>query len=77
MVLGDHGRKVLHPMTPFQRVALFPYGKLYKHSMYFRAICGVGVAVAAGWIYVIGYKGIDKHFITRYQLNGNIFPCQT
>lgn len=53
MVLGDHGRKFLYPYTLSQKFAHFPWKKLYNNSMYFRALCGTGVALSAGWLLVI------------------------
>ena len=53
MVLGDHGRKVLTPLTVTQSFARFPWAKFYKNSLYFRAMCGTGVVVASAWAYII------------------------
>ncbi len=53
MVLGDHGRKVLAPMTLTQEFAMFPWSKFYKNSTYFRFFCGTGLALATGWAYIV------------------------
>lgn len=53
MVLGDHGRKILYPMTISQQFAHFPWKKVYQNSMYFRAFCATGLAFGLGWTYII------------------------
>lgn len=53
MVLGDHGRKVLYPLTLSQRIATFPWAKMYKNSLYFRAFSATGLVLASAWAYII------------------------
>lgn len=62
MVLGDHGRRVLYPMSLSQHIASFPWRKFYHNSMYFRAFCATGLALATGWTYVI-LKGMPTLII--------------
>ncbi|CAF0937512.1 unnamed protein product [Brachionus calyciflorus] len=61
MVLGDHGRRVLYPMSLSQQFAAFPWKRLYGNSMYFRAFCATGLTLATGWAYII-LKGVDVSF---------------
>ena len=56
MVLGDHGRKFLAPMTFSQKVYAFPYAQFYKRQLYFRAMCGSGI-VLTGFLGWLMYKG--------------------
>ena len=63
MVLGDHGRKILAPMTMSQKFAHFPWAKMYHNSMYFRAMCGVGLVFAAGWSYILVRGTTSSFFI--------------
>jgi hypothetical protein len=56
MVLGEHGRRLLRPMTPLQCAVAFPWKRLYNHSIYFRMFSRVTVGMFCVWGY-IGYKG--------------------
>jgi len=60
MPLGDHGRKLLTPLTGVQKLASFPWGKYYKSSMYFRAWCGTALGIASVWTY-IALKGNQEY----------------
>ena len=60
MPLGDHGRKLLTPLTGVQKLAAFPWGKYYRSSMYFRAWCGTALTIASVWTY-IALKGNKKY----------------
>jgi hypothetical protein len=51
MVLGQHGRRFLYPLTATQRVVSFPWKKLYNQSLYFRMVARVSVFTAAAWAY--------------------------
>ena len=62
MVLGDHGRKLLRPLTPFQTFISFPWKRLYNHSIYFRQLSKIGVGVFLVWTYV-GFKGEMKKLL--------------
>ncbi len=59
MVLGDHGRKVLYPMSLAQRFAVFPWKRYYQNSLYFRSVCWCASVVGVGWVYVLA-KGIGS-----------------
>lgn len=56
MVLGNHGRRLLYPMTPLQGVLTLPWSKLYKQSLFFRTMTNVFAGTLAVFGYV-GYKG--------------------
>ncbi len=63
MVLGDHGRRVLYPMTFSQKLASFPWSKWYNSSMYFRAFCATGLTLAGVWS-VILLKGKSSFILS-------------
>ena len=60
MVLGQHGRRFLVPLTATQRLVSFPWKKLYHQSLLFRMLSRVSVGTVAAWAYV-DISGSDKN----------------
>ena len=63
MVLGDHGRKLLVPLTLTQQFAHFPWGKYYRNSMYFRAWCGTALGLSAVWAYILATGNLRSNLL--------------
>ncbi len=55
MVYGDHGRKVLHPMTTANYLAIFPFKEFYSKLLHFRILMRTGAVLLAGYGY-FAYK---------------------
>jgi hypothetical protein len=53
MVLGEHGKTVLRPMTLAQHFYSFPWKRFYNNSLYFKSVCGVAAVVGSFWAYAI------------------------
>lgn len=57
MVYGDHGRKLLHPLTTLNRVAVFPWAEFYSKLLHFRIFMRTGAVLAAGYGYFAFKQG--------------------
>lgn len=55
MVYGDHGRKILHPMTSANYFAMFPFKEFYSKLLHFRVLMRTGVVLLAGYSF-FAYK---------------------
>ena len=51
MVYGDHGRKILAPMTSANHFAIFPFKEFYSKLLHFRVLCRTGLTLLAGYGY--------------------------
>jgi hypothetical protein len=69
MVLGDHGRNFLYPLTLTQRFASFPWAKMYTNSLYFRAFSATGVVLASAWAYIILKGKSINHLMLKRQIH--------
>ena len=59
MVYGDHGRKLLAPMTTANHFALFPFREFYSKLLHFRVAMRAGACLLAAYGY-FAYKN-GKH----------------
>ena len=69
MTLGDHGRKVLYPMTISQKFYSFPWKRYYQNSLYFRYVCGCATFVGATWAYVLLRGNTFQFIVIFFHLN--------
>ena len=66
MVYGDHGRKVLAPMTSMNSFAMFPFKEFYSKLLHFRVLCRTGVTLLAGYTYFAYTNGLTKIFSDNF-----------
>lgn len=63
MVYGDHGRKLLHPMTTMNRLATFPFSEFYSKLLHFRVMMRTGAILMAGYGYFAYKQGNNFNLI--------------
>ena len=52
MVYGDHGRKLLYPLSMANHAAKFPFKEFYAKSLHFRVMCRTAAVLLVGYGYV-------------------------
>jgi len=57
MVYGDHGRKLMHPLTTLNRMAVFPFAEFYSKLLHFRVATRTFALLTVGYGYFAFKQG--------------------
>ena len=60
MVYGDHGKKIMHPFTFLNKVALFPFGEFYSKLVHFRLMARTSAVICVAYTYFAYKQGKFK-----------------
>lgn len=66
MVYGDHGRKLMHPLTTMNRLAVFPFSEFYSKLLHFRIFMRTGAVLLAGYGY-FAFKQGKQLYVLHYK----------